>query len=211
MIQWAPEFDPTDPTAELIDDEGNVHHDGEMKAGSSLTDLQWAAGLIELTELQTGDNTDRKLWLAAVPSGLPAARYACRFRDSADPTPDTPHLGTQDDPSGYMADQVADLFSCDIRFTADADNDQDEYTAWWRKNGALVTSGVTDAKIQVIKRADGTDLVAETAMTEIGSSGAQKYDESTNRAAADEAILVICTATIDGATRTWGRVFDRDT
>lgn len=98
----------------------------------------------------------------------------------------------------------------DLQLHVDAANSQDEYTVVWYKNGIPQTSGLTLVKIQVVKRVDGTDLVAQTAMTQIGSTGYYKYDEPTNQITAGEAVVVIATATIDGSVRTSTWVTGRD-
>lgn len=103
-----------------------------------------------------------------------------------------------------------DLYSADIQYTVDAANTQDELTVTWFKNGVRQTSGITVPTIQVVKRADGTDLIASTTPTQIGSTGSYKYDEATNRLTAGEAALVIVTATIDGSTRSFSRLIGRD-
>jgi len=108
--------------------------------------------------------------------------------------------------------QVAAIYTAQIDVADDEANTQDEYSVQWFKNGAPITSGVTSPTIQVIKRADGTDLVASVAMSEIGSTGAYKYDATAeaNRITAGEAVGVHCAATIDGATRTWRKLISRD-
>ncbi len=106
---------------------------------------------------------------------------------------------------------VGDVYHADIHFARDqGGTPHDEFTVRWFKNQTMLASGITTPTIQVIKRADGTDLVAATAMTQIGSTGAYKYDEATNRVTLGEAVLVVVTATIDAATRTWGCVVGRD-
>jgi len=105
---------------------------------------------------------------------------------------------------------IDDVYHADIRLTRDSTNSRDEYTVTWFRNGVPVTSGITTPLIQVVKRADGTDLVAETAMTQIGSTGSYKYDEASDRMTVGEAVVAICTATIDGSARSWRRVCTRD-
>ena len=106
--------------------------------------------------------------------------------------------------------QVADIYHADIELTIDDSNSQDEYTIRWFKNGSRITSGITVPQIQVTKRTDGTDLIPQTSMSEIDSTGAQKYDEATNRITEGEAVEVIITATIDSSTRTWSDIVFRD-
>jgi hypothetical protein len=47
-------------------------------------------------------------------------------------------------------------------------------------------------------------------MTEVGSTGVQKYNEASNKQTAGEAVIVVVTATIDAATRTWELSLGRD-
>lgn len=103
-----------------------------------------------------------------------------------------------------------DVYPAYLDVTIDGGNTQDEYTVTWYKNGVLQTSGITSPTITVVKRADGTDLIATTAMTQIGSTGSYKYDETTNRLTEGEAALVTVAATMDGSARTWRKVVSRD-
>ena len=102
------------------------------------------------------------------------------------------------------------LYHADIQLTVDETNSKDEYTVVWFKNGVRVTSGITVPKVQVVKRVDGTDLVAQTAMSQIGATGAYKYDEASNRITAGEAVFAVVTATIDGSGRSFPKVLTRD-
>lgn len=102
-----------------------------------------------------------------------------------------------------------DLYHADIDHTRDGLANKDEYTVIWFRSGVRITSGITSPTMQIVKRADGTDLVAAAAMTQIGSTGAYKYDAST-RLSPGEAALAIASATIDGAARTFARVIARD-
>lgn len=104
-----------------------------------------------------------------------------------------------------------DLYHADIQFTVDAANTKDEYTICWFKNGVRQTSGITVPTLQVIKRADGTDLIASTTPTQIGSTGVYKHDAiTTARMTAGEAAIAVVTATIEGSTRTWQKLIGRD-
>lgn len=110
--------------------------------------------------------------------------------------------------TGYALTASYDLYHATIDFVKDSTND--EYTIRWFKNGVRQTSGITSPTIQVVKRSDGTDLVASTAMTQVGSTGAYKYDEGTNRTTAGESYEVVVAATIDGSSRTFSRLVGRD-
>lgn len=104
-----------------------------------------------------------------------------------------------------------DLYHAEIDLRIDAANSRDEYTITWFKNGARVTSGITVPTLQVVKRADGADLIASTTPTQIGATGSYKHDATTSaRTTAGEACLAIVTATIDGSTRSFSRLLGRD-
>lgn len=113
--------------------------------------------------------------------------------------------------TGYSLASSHDVYHAEINLCIDDANSQDEYGARWFKNGVRVTSGITSPLIQVVKRSDGTDLIAETAMTQVGSTGAYKYDATTTaRTTAGEAVLVSVKATIDGSQRIFDRWISRD-
>lgn len=86
----------------------------------------------------------------------------------------------------------------------------DHYAVAFYKNGQRVTSGVTSPTIQVIKGSDGTDLIASTSLTEIGSTHRFKKDESTNKLVAGQVYFAVVSATIDGSTRSWDQQIGRD-
>lgn len=86
----------------------------------------------------------------------------------------------------------------------------DRYCVTWLRNMEMLTTGVTEPKIQVVKLADGTDLVAETALAAVGSTGAYQYVETANRIVDGAAYMVLVTATIAAATRTWPHFIGRD-
>lgn len=104
-----------------------------------------------------------------------------------------------------------DIYHADIYYTRDDAGAEDLYKAVWFKNGVRITSGITSPTIQVVKEADGTDLIASTAMTEIGTTEAFKYTATTTaRQTAGESCLVTVGATIDAAVRTFVRSLGRD-
>src|ERR1051326_8567338 len=86
----------------------------------------------------------------------------------------------------------------------------DHYVVRWFKNGVPITSGITSPTIQVIKASDGTDLIASTALTEIGSTHRFKRDESTNKMSGGQAYFAVVSGTIDGPTRTYEQQVGRD-
>ena len=105
-------------------------------------------------------------------------------------------------------DADVDVYTANIEVTLDTAGD--EYTATWFKNGVRQTSGITSPTIQVVKRVDGTDLVASTAMTQIGTTGSYKYDEATNQVSVGEATLVVVAATINSGSRSFSKIVTRD-
>ncbi|HEY6244553.1 MAG TPA: hypothetical protein VIX17_11425 [Pyrinomonadaceae bacterium] len=86
----------------------------------------------------------------------------------------------------------------------------DHYAVRWFKNGVPITSGITSPTIQVIKASDGTDLIASTSLTEIGSTHYFKKDESTNKLTAGQIYFAKVSATIDSSTRTFDQQVGRD-
>jgi cell division protein ZapA (FtsZ GTPase activity inhibitor) len=103
-----------------------------------------------------------------------------------------------------------DNYWAQIQLTVDGTNTRDEWTVLWYKNSIPVTSGVTGTPtIQVVKRADGADLVASASMSTV-ATGCYKYNEATNVVTAGEAVLVIVTATIDSVSRTFRQIITRD-
>lgn len=109
-------------------------------------------------------------------------------------------------------EQLENVYYADIYATIDDSNTQDEYTVQWYKNGVPVINNITSPTIQVVARADGTDLVASVALTQIGTTGAYRYDETTaaNRLTPGESAVAYTAATIDGQVRRWRRVVGRD-
>ncbi len=152
-------------------------------------------------------------WLVGLASGvLPWRGPVCGFRSSAlndaftDGTSPLAVNVTQ-----WAGNTAGDLYTADVQFTRDQANTQDEYTVTWYKNGVRQTSGITSPTIQVIKRVDGTDLVASTAMTQISTTGSYKYDTTgAGRQTVGEAVLVVVGATIDAAGRSFSRLVGRD-
>ncbi len=192
----------------IVGDGGTVWNGTAMVAVSTLSDANWTASLIACTEQDTSGSAGTGLYVADWPGGLTqAARYSVVFFSGAAPAPGDLEIGIQHDPTEYVA---SDVYHADIDLAIDETNTQDEYTVSWFNNGARVTSGITVPKIQVVKRVDGTDLIAVDTMTEIGSIGSYKYDESTNRITAGEAVVVLVTATIGGSSREFARVWSRD-
>lgn len=92
----------------------------------------------------------------------------------------------------------------------DEANTNDRYTATFYKNGQVVTSGITSPIIQVIKMADDSDLIAETALTQVGSTHRYRHNEETNRITAGVAYTLRVGATIGGSARIWDQPIGRD-
>lgn len=117
---------------------------------------------------------------------------------------------TADAYDAYLADGA--LYGAWVSLVDDNGGTSDRYSVTFSKNGKDLTSGITSPTIQVIKDADGTDLIASTALTQIGSTGLYRHTETTGRIVSGAGYHVIVTATIDGATRTIRRnLMGRDT
>lgn len=92
----------------------------------------------------------------------------------------------------------------------DEANATDRYACVWFLNGVPVVSGITSPQIQVIKMADGSDLVGVTGMSQAAATGLYRYDEGTDRIVSGVAYMAKVTATIGGSTRTWYQPVGRD-
>lgn len=101
-----------------------------------------------------------------------------------------------------------DLYTAKVLLIDDDAGSADRYVVSWFKNGVVDVAG-TDPKIQVVRVSDGTDLVAESAMTEIGSTGRFRFDAS-SRVVSGQTYLAIVSVTLDGAVRSWDQPVGRD-
>lgn len=139
--------------------------------------------------------------------------YLFRVHDTADQnkTVASTLFGIVDGKEVVPGEEQA-IYHADIQFIRDSTNTQDEYGVTWFKNGARVTSGITSPTIQVVKWDDGTNLIASTAMTEVGSTHTFKYTSASlsERQTLGGMYLVITTATIGGSSRTFSWLLGRD-
>lgn len=103
-----------------------------------------------------------------------------------------------------------DTYQAKVWLTDDDTGTADRYTVVWYKNGQPIVSGITSPTIQVYKIADGSDLVASTAMTEIASTGTYRYVEASNRIVDGVGYIILVSATIGGSGRTWYQPVSRD-
>lgn len=112
------------------------------------------------------------------------------------------------DAATFNAD--TDTYQAKVWLTDDDTGTADRYTVIWYKNGQPIVSGITSPTIQVYKIADGSDLVASTAMTEIASTGTYRYVEASNRIVDGVGYIILVSATIGGSGRTWYQPVSRD-
>lgn len=110
---------------------------------------------------------------------------------------------------GVILADSEDVYHADVNMGVDAANSRNEYLVTWFKNGVPLTSGITSPTIKVVKFSDGTNLISQTSMTQVGSTGSYKYTTGTV-ITAGEPVSVVLTASIDSATRTWTRNLSRD-
>lgn len=112
------------------------------------------------------------------------------------------------------------VYDASLRFEVDDANGQDEYSCVWTRDLIRESDSncISLPKIQVIKRTDGTDLIAKKAMTEV-VTGIYKYDATTSsgagsaneRMTAGQSVTVLLFATIDGVEREVPIQVGRDT
>lgn len=104
-----------------------------------------------------------------------------------------------------------DTYQAKVILLDDEDNSVDRYAVSWFRNGQPVNTGITVPTIQVVKVADGSNLIPVTAMTQIAALGRYRYTASAaERITSGLAYLAIVTATIDSASRTWDQYVGRD-
>ncbi len=104
-----------------------------------------------------------------------------------------------------------DTYQAKVVWFDDESNVTDRYVVTWFKNSQPITSGITVPKLQIVKVADGSDLIAASGMTEIASLGRYRYDATTTeRQTSGAAYLAIATATIGGSSRNWDQSVSRD-
>jgi hypothetical protein len=105
-----------------------------------------------------------------------------------------------------------DVYQAKVELFDDDGNSTDRYVVIWFKNGAPVTTGITAPTIQIIKVGDGSNLIASTALTEIGALGLYRHTASlAERITSGFGYIARVTATIDGASRTSYQPIGRDT
>lgn len=184
---------------------------------SSVATSVWASGTRTLTSFGSLIvDAVTAIWAAAARTLTDKTDFALtsEYDAAKAAAPATAVQAIQDDIDAGLEVTLADsedVYPADIGFTIDDSNSRDEYTVVWFRNGAPVTSGITVPTIQAIKRADGTNLIPSSVMTQIASTGAYKYDAVTaERATPGEAVVVVVSATINGSTRTWRKVITRD-
>src|SRR3972149_6972605 len=103
-----------------------------------------------------------------------------------------------------------DTYQAKVVLLDDDTGTNDRYLVTFFKNGEPITSGITSPTIRVIKASDGTDLIAVTALSEIGSLGMYQKAEATNRVVDGSGYVAKVQATIASATRTWLQPIGRD-
>jgi hypothetical protein len=170
---------------------------------------------------------DVQQWLGATAPAAPATQASV---NAIDDFLDTEIADIQARlPAGLVSGRIkaiVEAFAANAIDDAAVNSDMDSYTAkvWvikdgttadrygvrWYKNGVPITSGITSPVIQVIKVSDGTDLIASTALTEIGSTHRFKRDETTNKMTAGQMYFAMVSATIDGSTRSFEQQIGRD-
>jgi hypothetical protein len=112
---------------------------------------------------------------------------------------------------GSMGEVMQPVYTAKLLLFDDDAATTDRYVVSWFKNGVVITSGITSPTIQVVRAADGTNLIPSTAMTEIASLGRYRYNATGGqRIIAGVSYIVFVSATIDGAVREWDQPMGRD-
>lgn len=132
--------------------------------------------------------------LPSITTGIYYVTFKQRLGGSAAETDTTIGYGTVD----------FDVYQAKVWVNTDATNTKDRYTVAFYKNSLPITSGITSVKIEVIKESDGTDLIAQTAMSQVAATGFYSLDSSTRQTSGLSYIIEI-TFTIDSVARTWNQ------
>ena len=103
-----------------------------------------------------------------------------------------------------------DVYTAKIWMQDDNAGGVDRYMVAWFKNGAPHRTGITSPTLEVLRVADGTTLIAESAMTQIGGSGTYRLFEATNRISGGAGYMAFARATIGGSAREWVQPIGRD-
>lgn len=103
-----------------------------------------------------------------------------------------------------------DVYDAKFWIVDDNSGGADRWVVVWYKNSQPILAGITSPTLQVVKIADGTDLVASGAMTQVGSTGVYYKTEASNRIVSGAGYFAKAQATIDGATRTSIQPVGRD-
>ena len=111
--------------------------------------------------------------------------------------------------AAFAADM--DTYQAKVILLDDDTSAADRHVVVFYKNSEPILSGITSPTLQVVKLADGADLIAEQAVTEVGSTGMYQYIASTTeRITGGAAYMAITSATIGGSTRVWYQPIGRD-
>lgn len=179
---------------------GALHQVG---TGSSL----WYVALATATYIWdairgANDNDERTRKL------LPQTRWTVTQADIVDAVHDETLSGhtTAGSAGKALSDLATDVYDAEHDFSRG--DTTDEHRVSWNKNGTRQTT-VTTPTIQILDNA-GVELLAATAMTDLGS-GDLRYDASgAARMTSGESYKIVLVATIDSASRTWVRLVSRD-
>ena len=164
-----------------------------------------------------GPNKKGIFWHADFPSVIPAGTYTIAWGvtiDIASPT-DAAWYGNSNKQiikwNGTSFEPPnEDVYHADIHLLFDSSND--EYTVTWFKNGVRITSGIASPEIEVLDSSGTTLIPALTAMTQIGTTGSYKYDESINRIsqAGINTHIVTANAFIDSFGRSYTKIISNN-
>lgn len=105
----------------------------------------------------------------------------------------------------------ADQYWADIDLSPNEDDSLDLWTVLWKKNAQHVpAASISNSRISVYSRSDGSALVSDQAMTLVGASGALKYDAAgEQRVDFGQHYIVVVTASIEGETREYRLIKER--
>lgn len=104
--------------------------------------------------------------------------------------------------ASYHPDTNMYWAKCEIQ--DDNANSLDRYLVTWYQNSQPLFTGMSDAKIQVVDAADGSDLIAETALAAVAATGDWKLEQGpTGRVEDGKIYVIVLTVTIGGLVYKW--------
>ena len=181
---------------------------------ASIADVDWATGMVILTEQSSSDATATGIYVGTFPAAITTAgEFLILFYSGAAPTPGQVALGQQTfwwDGTQQVAPSD-NIYTAEAKYTRDEANSQDRYTVQWLKNGIIVPDTDISSAVLSVYLDTGVVLINNKAMTERAAPDIVVYTAvTTERLTVGVGAVAQFKATINGAVRTWPLTISRD-